>query len=217
MKNNSGFGNIGNIKSKKILKTILFFIIEYKKLDLFKYNKNCQKELSLDLEDYLNVSQKEIKIENNNNGKEYILGSEVKIFEGEFLHGKRNGKGKEYYINGNLKFEGEYLKGKKIKGKGYDIKGKLILELNNKEGKEYYDNGKLKFIGEYYDGRRWNGNIFNYQGKKINEVKYGKWEVNNDNRNKTIYDYEGKYLNGLKEGEGKEYNEKLKLIFKGHY
>jgi len=31
------------------------------------------------------------------------------IFEGEYLNGKRNGKGKEYYNNGKLQFEGEYL------------------------------------------------------------------------------------------------------------
>ena len=30
-------------------------------------------------------------------------------FNGEYLVGKRNGKGKEYYHNGELKFEGEYL------------------------------------------------------------------------------------------------------------
>ena len=33
-------------------------------------------------------------------------------FEGEYLNGIRNGKGKEYYNNGELKFEGEYLNGK---------------------------------------------------------------------------------------------------------
>ena len=34
-------------------------------------------------------------------------------FEGEYLNGKRNGKGKEYDENGELKFEGEYLDGKR--------------------------------------------------------------------------------------------------------
>ena len=29
-------------------------------------------------------------------------------FDGEYLNGKRNGKGKEYYYNGNIRFEGEY-------------------------------------------------------------------------------------------------------------
>ena len=30
-----------------------------------------------------------------------------------YLNKKRNGKGKEYYENGELKFEGEYLNGEK--------------------------------------------------------------------------------------------------------
>ena len=34
------------------------------------------------------------------------------IFEGEYLNGKRNGKGKKYY-DGNLKFEGEYVNGER--------------------------------------------------------------------------------------------------------
>jgi antitoxin component YwqK of YwqJK toxin-antitoxin module len=29
-------------------------------------------------------------------------------FEGDYLNGLKNGHAKEYYINGNLKFEGEY-------------------------------------------------------------------------------------------------------------
>ena len=35
------------------------------------------------------------------------------IFEGEYLNGERNGKGKEYNYDGRLIFEGEYLNGKK--------------------------------------------------------------------------------------------------------
>ena len=34
-------------------------------------------------------------------------------FLGEFLNGKRNGKGTVYYYNGNLEFEGEYLNGQR--------------------------------------------------------------------------------------------------------
>jgi len=34
-------------------------------------------------------------------------------FEGEYLNGKRNGKGKEYDIEDNLIFEGEYLNGER--------------------------------------------------------------------------------------------------------
>ena len=31
------------------------------------------------------------------------------IYEGEYLNGEKNGKAKEYYFNGKLFFEGEYL------------------------------------------------------------------------------------------------------------
>ena len=59
-------------------------------------------------------------------------------FEGDYLNGERNGKGKEYDY-GNLEFEGEYLNGKR-----------------NGKGKEYYNDGKLKFEGEYLNGFKWN-------------------------------------------------------------
>ena len=37
----------------------------------------------------------------------------VLIFEGEYLNGEENGKGKEYnYKNGILEFDGEYKNGK---------------------------------------------------------------------------------------------------------
>jgi len=36
------------------------------------------------------------------------------VYEGEYLNGERNGKGKEYYNNGKLEFEGEFLMEKRI-------------------------------------------------------------------------------------------------------
>ena len=45
--------------------------------------------------------------------KEYNYDGKLK-FEGEYLNGKRNGKGKEYYYDDKLEFEGEYLNGKRI-------------------------------------------------------------------------------------------------------
>ena len=52
-------------------------------------------------------------------GKEYNYDGEL-MFEGEYLNGERNGKGKEYY-DGLLIFDGEYLNGKRYyKGKEYD-------------------------------------------------------------------------------------------------
>ena len=45
-------------------------------------------------------------------------------YEGEFLNGKKNGKGKQYSYNGQLEYEGEFLNGKKNgNGKEYNFKG----------------------------------------------------------------------------------------------
>ena len=64
-------------------------------------------------------------------------------FEGEYLNGERNGKGKEYnYFDGELIFEGEYLNGKRNgKGKEYNFLGNLIFEGEFLNGKR---NGKRK-------------------------------------------------------------------------
>ena len=52
----------------------------------------------------------------NGNGKvrEYDINNDKLKFEGEYLNGKRNGKGKEYGYNGKLKFEGQFLNDKRI-------------------------------------------------------------------------------------------------------
>ena len=50
---------------------------------------------------------------------------------------KRNGKGKEYYKDGELKYEGEYLNGKR-----------------NGKGKEYDNNSELEFERDYFHGKR---------------------------------------------------------------
>ena len=80
----------------------------------------------------------------NNNisgeGKEFDYNGKL-IFEGEYLNGKRNGKGKEYCYS-QLKFisfEGEYKNDKKWNGKGYDSLNNMIYELKYGKGlvKEY--------------------------------------------------------------------------------
>ena len=83
------------------------------------------------------------------------------IYEGEYLNGQKNGKGKEYK-NGKLIFEGEFLNGIQWNGirKEYNWNDKLSYEgeyLNgqkNGKGKEYWDNGNLRFEGEYLNGER---------------------------------------------------------------
>ena len=83
-------------------------------------------------------------MEKENNMIIFILNGKL-LFEGEYLNGKRNGKGKEYdSLNDKLIFEGEYSNGKR-----------------NGKGKEYNNNGELIFEGEYLNGEIWYG-----KGKK---------------------------------------------------
>ena len=125
-------------KSKSIyfIKKLFTFVDEKTKLDIIKYNKNMQNIMDINLINYKFYSRKYIIFEENGKGNEYDGYYDNLLFEGEYLNGKRNGKGKEYYDNGILMFEGEYLNGLKWNGKGkeYDDEGNLIFEgeyLNN--------------------------------------------------------------------------------------
>ena len=75
---------------------------------------------------------------------------------GEQIVKLNEGKGKEYYYNGRLRFEGEYLNGKRWNGKYYNINGNIDYELKYGRGncKEYNNRGKLLFEGEYLNGER---------------------------------------------------------------
>ena len=125
--------NIRNIQSLYILKTIFSFLNESLKLNLIIYNKELQKKFLVDIENYKKISGKYRIGEKNGIGREYIINTKRLIFEGEYLDGKRNGKGKGYNFDGLLRFEGEFLNGKR-----------------NGKGKEYYYDDKLEY--EIKDG-----------------------------------------------------------------
>ena len=116
-----------------------------------------------------------------------MLSGELK-FEGEYLNGKRNGKGKEYDEN-KLIFEGEYINNIKYIGKGYDKNGKMIYELKKGDNyrKEYDSDGKLIFEGKYFI-----------------ETKTGKYYYSKGQ----LY-FDSECLNELKNGKGKEYYNKI--------
>ena len=109
------------------------------------------------------------------------------IFEGEYIDGKKNGKGKEYYYHDKLKFEGEYINGER-----------------NVKGKEYFNNGHLKFEGEYLNGEK-NGKVKKYF-----------WTNYYYSKNECQLIFEGEYLNNYII-KGKEYYKSGKLKFEGDY
>ena len=98
-------------------------------------------------------------------------------YEGEFLNGKRNGKGKEYSYDGEFIFEGEYLDGKR-----------------NGKAKESSKDGIILFEGEYLNDEIWNGKEF-YPQKNgdiveityLNGNKSKKAKVYNNNSGKLIF------------------------------
>ena len=103
-----------NIKSSYFIKIIFSFLNEKTKLKLLKYNKCLQNIMNINLINYKISSGRYIVCEENGNIKEYSSYDDELLFEGEYLNGERNGKGKEYF-DGILLYEGEYLNGKRIK------------------------------------------------------------------------------------------------------
>ena len=135
--------SLKKVRSMYIIGNILSLLDEKKRLYMIKYNKKIQNDLNISLINYQFYTRKLIILEGNNKkGKEYDRYNNILIYEGEYLNGKRNGKGKEYRIDHVLIFEGEYLNGKR-----------------NGKGKEYYY-GDLIFEGEYLDGKKWDGKSY---------------------------------------------------------
>ena len=152
----------------------------------------------------------------NGNGhvKEYVDFESDLIFEGEYLNGEKNGKGKEYYGNIKLTFEGEYLNGKR-----------------HGKGNYYYPKNKMGFEGEYFNDKEWNGKRYDQEGNIMYELKNGKGikkfyfsgfdftsEYNeNPTLERLILLSEWEYLNGERNGKGKEYDFNGVLDFEGEY
>ena len=243
-----------NIKSIYFFKILFSYIKEINKLKLIIYNKSYQSKLALNTTSYKIFSNKYIIEEKNGKVKEFNLSDDKLVFEGEYSNGKRNGKGKEYgkyekiifvgeYLNGQrhgkgkeydknnykLIFKGEYFRGKKWNGIGYDPNNKISYTLKKGKGyvKEYYydnlifegeylygeKNGKgieysykksSQFSGEYLNGKRWNGRGYDKDGNFLYEIKDGKGFIKEKYYNGSKF--EGEFLNGEKNGKGKEYD-----------
>ena len=131
--------------------------------------------------------------------KEYFENGYLK-FEGEYVNGERNGKGKEYYKDGCLLFEGEYLNGKRWSGKAYNINKEKKYLINDGKGFTKGFFGDFLYVGEFVNGER------NGRGKEDIMDILNDFEV-----------FEGEYLNDRKNGKGEEYNISGYLEFEGEY
>ena len=192
------------IRSNYLLKEILIYIGDRRKLNLIKYNNAMQAIVGLNLIDYRRCSGRYIIFEENGRGKEYNSYTDQLLYDGEYLKGKKNGEGKEYNYDGKLICEGEYKNGKIWEGKR--------IEFN------YHEN--LIFECEYANGKRnGRGEIYNYEGKLIFVGEYKNGKRNGKGEEYDIYGnliYEGEYINGKRNGKGKEYKDG-KLIYEGEF
>ena len=251
---------------------LLFSHLQEKiKLKVLKYNKSLQNSINISLPNYKLFTKKFIIYETKEKtkGKEYSIYANLE-YEGEFLNGERNGKGKEYSSHSLSKFEGEYFKGKRWNGKKlqYYMNGKIRAEfeytkgkitnikqygengeinelkegkgimkeytydgvfvfegeyLNGKrngKGKEYcevFNNNILVFEGEYLNGKKWNGKGYDKKHNVIYEIKNGNGFIKEITYNEGKLKFEGEYKNGERNGKGKEYNHNRKVIYEGEY
>ena len=71
----------------------------------------------------------------------------------EYKNDKKNGNYK-YYGNGKLLIDYEFLDDELIKGKEYDLYGKVHKEIEENEFIKDYNEEKLIFEGEYLTGKK---------------------------------------------------------------
>ena len=85
------------INSYYIRQNIFSFTGEIKAMNILKYSKKLQKIfLNIDHINYYKlISGKYIILETKTNGRIYDGYTDEVIYDGEFLNGKKNGKGKE--------------------------------------------------------------------------------------------------------------------------
>ena len=246
------------IKSFLCIKLIFLNLSNEKKLKIIKENKKLKKMLNVNLLDYKLVSCRYLIIYNNGYGKEYNSYNNQLIFEGEYFDRQRNGygkeynkingkllfegkyingKGKEYYTNGPLKFEGIYFFGRRYNGRGYGDDGSVLYELVegkgnmydleyiinysysgqylNGEGAEYFKNNKIKFKGIFFNGLKWTGYGYNSIGQIIYALNNGNGKVKElDCFGNLIF--VGQYKYGKRNGVGKEFRNNF-VKFEGEY
>ena len=147
------------------------------------------------------------------------------FFEGHFEDGKREGKGKEIDLNGEVVFDGFYSNGRRMnifemkEMKGYwkevNEEGELISICHKNKKYEndgicyFYSNSKIDKVSEWKNGKEVNV-LKRFEGNKMTEYKNG------------MMIYKGGYLNNIesdyaRHGMGEEYGRKGKIVYKGEY
>ena len=124
------------------------------------------------------------------------------VLNNTIINNEFHGKGKLYYPNNTLKYEGDFINGgfegngKHIFPNGNYYIGQFKGSMQNGKGLFYYKNGKIKYEGDFKN------NVPEGNGKYI-------WEDGSY--------YIGPWVKGLKHGKGKLYYPDNTLKYDGNY
>jgi len=138
--------------------------------------------------EYKNGTYEGETVDGKRHGKGKYTWTDGEKYEGEYVNGKRTGKGKYYYANGNV-YEGDWVEDERT-GKGV-----FIWASGDRYEGEFVD-GKFHGKGKYFYA---GGNV--YEGDWLNDKRTGKgvfiW-ADGDR-------YEGEFVEGKRTGKGKYY------------
>ncbi len=87
--------SINDIKSSYFIRILFPHLSEEIKLKMVKYNKNYQHLRNINLINYKIFSGRFIEYESNGKVRKYDSYDDHLVYEGDYLNGKWNGKGKE--------------------------------------------------------------------------------------------------------------------------
>ena len=164
-------------------------------------------------------------IEGIPNGFGIYKNSKGQVYSGEFLNGKRSGKGK--FVTSKFEYEGDFCNGK-LDGNGTIQFSDGHLYTGEFRNNEINGFGEFRWKnGDYYKGQMANGKMegqgrYEYSDGQIYEGEYRSGIK--EGRGKLSYpggkSYEGQFKNGLPDGEGifTNGNESVKVLFeKGEF
>ena len=215
-------GNIGSLGYPIFLKGIIKVLAIQKEENkanfiapIFKFFKNSNNSSINNLNLLLNQTEnkpsikKSINYKNlaNNKSIKEELNNEIKYengnyYKGEIKNRKREGKGIEYYKNGGIKYEGNWVddmpegNGKFIEEEGNYYIGQFKKGLKHGKGNEYNKEGKIMYEGDFVEGQK-EGN-----GKYI--FKSGRY-------------YIGQFKNNKRHGKGIDYYENGTILYEGDF
>ncbi|MDM5248678.1 AAA family ATPase [Lysinibacillus sp. G4S2] len=138
------------------------------------------------------------------------------LYEGDFVHGMKKGKGKQYYPSGFLQYEGDFIwNHMQGAGKLYDApKSPSAKELAN-------GLTTLQYEGYFFeDLKHGKGKVYSRQG--VIEAE-GQFKEDAMTGHGTLYyangqaSYIGELVNGEKHGRGDYFNEEGKIIYSGEF